>query len=147
MNGGGCRHSDYAKYLDARVAPKVVVLAAIYRFKFGRSLSLNDASLPLGGVIANKTFGGSAGGRDADCHKSHRIGIDIDLNQTDIGGVNMMTTPVDQSDPEYKVLDYIEEQVANMGGNINASTWKEQTLSSGESVMVRKTIHWRFPAN
>lgn len=41
----------------------------------GIRLSLNDASLPFGGLLDNGTAD-----RSSKCHETHRTGVDIDIN-------------------------------------------------------------------
>lgn len=55
-----------------------MILDGIYsHITSGRRLSLNDASLPYGGLFDK----GQRAGRP--CHQSHRRGIDIDINHQD----------------------------------------------------------------
>lgn len=86
-DGGSCPHSVLPHWLTGGALSRLHLAAQIYLLQTGNKLSLNDASLPMGGVIDNKLSAG--GGRDAACHVSHRQGIDLDINLTDSGGVNM----------------------------------------------------------
>lgn len=88
---GSCQHSAPVNYVTPAFGSVLISASAVYYAKTGMRISLNDASLPWGGVIANfvgsKKQGGTlvsySGGRDAPCHKSHRFGIDIDVNKNE----------------------------------------------------------------
>lgn len=81
--GGGCPHSPPAQFFTPTSYARMSFVAWKYADKTGAKLSLNDASLPYGGVVDN---GDSGGGRDNKCHVSHRVGIDIDINNANSVG-------------------------------------------------------------
>lgn len=82
-DGGTCPgHGQLPHWLTPVALQGAQAVAQIYYDTTGNKLSLNDASLPLGGLIDNQ-YGG---GRNAECHVSHRQGIDIDINKVDAGG-------------------------------------------------------------
>ena len=54
VDGGGCPHDPKPHWLTERTRNKVIGLASVYYGLTNRELSLNDASLPYGGVIANR---------------------------------------------------------------------------------------------
>lgn len=86
-DGGTCDHDPLpddgyvessARYMSIPLASRLVILDGIYSYiTNGRHLSLNDASLPYGGLFDK----GQRTGRP--CHQSHRRGIDIDINHED----------------------------------------------------------------
>ena len=132
VDGGGCPHDPKPHWLTPRTRALVLELAEIYHEKTARKLSLNDASLPLGGVIANR--GGA--GRNARCHGSHRQGIDIDINRVDMGGMNMTVETVAQRDTTMILLEFMDEMVEDLGGSLHHSHNNDGQLTS---------IHWRLP--
>ena len=95
----------------------MISFAAQYYYLAGRYLSLNDASLPLGGVIANQ----EKAGRDAACHKSHRRGIDIYLNgedrhPNDSIGASMDSTYIEFNGNRATLLKHLTDLVGQLGG-------------------------------
>ncbi|HET9679604.1 MAG TPA: hypothetical protein VFP95_03465 [Gammaproteobacteria bacterium] len=83
VDGGTCPgHGQLPHWFTLEALQGVQAVAQIYYETIGNKLSLNDASLPLGGLIDN-SYGG---GRASKCHVSHRQGIDIDINKVDSGG-------------------------------------------------------------
>lgn len=62
-------------YLDTTSLYRASVMAAHFHTLTGLKLSYNDASLPEGGFFDN-----GAANRDAKCHFTHRLGIDVDVN-------------------------------------------------------------------
>ena len=81
-DAGVCPHNPAADWLTAPSLARLGVVTETYFGLTERKLSLNDGSLPFGGFIENARDleTGTPGGRDARCHRSHRLGIDIDLN-------------------------------------------------------------------
>ncbi|MEK6589496.1 MAG: penicillin-insensitive murein endopeptidase, partial [Nitrospinota bacterium] len=59
---------------------KLEEIAQQYFYRTDRKLSINDLSLPKGGLFDYKAIW-------APPHKEHRIGTDADINRTDGGGV------------------------------------------------------------
>lgn len=135
---GGCPHDPKPHWLTPRAKSKVLVLAAIYNLRTERRLSLNDASLPLGGVIANKLkdISPTKEARDAHCHGSHRQGIDVDINRVDMGGRNMTVEVVEDHGREGTLLDFMDEQVTDLNGSLHHTHNQAGELTS---------IHWRLP--
>lgn len=88
--GGTCKHDPLATYMFPVLREAVLNLAYDYRQRFNAILSFNDASLQFGGRFDNwtgtrKDSNGNIieqglGGREWNCHESHRRGIDIDVN-------------------------------------------------------------------
>jgi len=116
-DGKTCPHSPLPHWLTPTARSKMISLAAQYYYLTGRYLSLNDASLPLGGVIANQ----NGGGRDAACHKSHRQGIDIDLNGEDRHpngniGASMDSTYIEFNGNRATLLKHLTDLVGQLGG-------------------------------
>lgn len=116
-DGKTCPHSPLPHWLTPTARSKMISLAAQYYYLTGRYLSLNDASLPLGGVIANQ----NGGGRDAACHKSHRQGIDIDLNGEDRHpngniGASMSSTYIEFNGNRATLLKHLTDLVGQLGG-------------------------------
>jgi hypothetical protein len=107
------------------------ILAEIYFANTGRYLSLNDASLPLGGVIANL----NNEGRDKSCHGSHRFGIDIDINRHDSEGRNIQTETIEANKKQESALEYMDEWVKEIRGEIHHTHRGDRRL---------KSIHWRL---
>lgn len=93
VDGGTCDHDPVpddsyvessARYMSIPLASRLVILDGIYsHITSGRHLSLNDASLPYGGLFDK----GQRAGRP--CHQSHRRGIDIDVNHEDAQKVDI----------------------------------------------------------
>jgi hypothetical protein len=81
--GTGCPHDPVPSWMTIYSAANLADVAIEYKRLTGRQLSLNDASLPYGGLFDNR--GGA--GRNSRCHASHRVGVDIDINSQDDGGV------------------------------------------------------------
>ncbi len=75
----GCPHDPQAHWLNQGMRAAVMALAGRYLQEYCAPLSLNDGSLPYGGLIDNA----HSGGRNASCHTSHRRGIDVDVNHSD----------------------------------------------------------------
>ncbi|MFA5509172.1 MAG: hypothetical protein WC423_27365, partial [Vulcanimicrobiota bacterium] len=123
-DGGTCPHS--AHWLTQNSRSRLYVISEIYHYRTGRKLSLNDASVAYGGVIDNKL---PAGGRDAACHVSHRLGNDIDLNKMDSGGVDTLESPVTSGEKTPLIVDWLTRLVSKFGGER----------------MPEATIHFRFP--
>lgn len=114
---GTCPHSPLPHWFTPEARSKMISLAAQYYYLTGRYLSLNDASLPLGGVIANK----KGAGRDAACHKSHRHGIDIDLNGEDRNpdgsvGMSMDTAQIEVNGDKITLLQWLTRRAQGLGG-------------------------------
>lgn len=63
-----------ARWLIAANKERALKLAQIWSRRYGDVLVFNDASLINGGIIEKKNF-------DNACHRSHRNGIDIDVNR------------------------------------------------------------------
>lgn len=128
-DGGSCPHSPLPHWLTPSTRSRVISMAAQYYYLTGRYISVNDASLPLGGVVANQ----SGGGRDAACHKSHRQGIDIDLNGTDRNpdgtvGVSMHTGLIEIDGDKITLLQWLSRRAQGLGGK----------------KIVEEPIHYRF---
>lgn len=90
--GGSCPHpaeeggSPSQQYVTVLAEAQFILIDRIYNELTGNHLSFNDASLPFGGRFENQ----SGNGRDANCHSSHRRGIDIDVNNAvNAQGLNM----------------------------------------------------------
>lgn len=97
---------------------RLVVLDAMYKAKFGHRLSFNDASLKFGGVIDNNTGSKEKpkpGGRDSICHVSHRRGVDIDVNKTDEGKLNVVEEIIEINGERYLIEDYINDVAVRLG--------------------------------
>jgi len=108
--GGSCLHNPTARWVIPSMKSRLVLLDAIYKNKFGHRLSFNDASLPFGGVIDNNTgteLNPKPGGRDSECHVSHRQGIDIDLNRKDEGKINILTETYLLNGRDIKRIGYV----------------------------------------
>ena len=134
-DAGGCPHDPKPHWLTSNTRSRVMAIAAMYNYRTGRLISLNDGSLMRGGVIANR--GGN--GRDAPCHGSHRQGVDIDFNQVDLaldesgsksGGENMRETLTEVNGDEVPLLVLVD-------------TWAERM--GGETFHTTNSIHYRFP--
>ncbi|QKT02796.1 hypothetical protein HUS23_02705 [Ectothiorhodospiraceae bacterium 2226] len=142
-DAGSCRHADYPHWLTINTRSRVMTLAAIYHNETGRLLSLNDGSLPLGGVIArarvtpeHESIPQIPNHGTPRCHGSHRQGIDIDFNDDDrlVGtpgkepvGLSMTATPSGSGDGT--VLDRLDV----------VTSWLEGTRIPSAG------IHYRFP--
>lgn len=134
-DGGTCPHDPSPHWLTPNTRSRVMTLASIYHLTTGRLLSLNDASLPYGGVLATRRVSS-----EADlCHGSHRQGIDIDFNSVDrlVGtpgqeppGENMRTTNIDFRGEQWALLDYVDFWAEKLGGTDYHGT---------------NSIHYRFP--
>lgn len=140
-DGGGCvsdagnPHNPLPHWLTPNTRSRVIALAAIYHLQTERLLSLNDGSLPLGGVIARRR-----GNEDADhCHDSHRQGVDIDFNSHDrqVGqpgqepvGENMRSTMSEFREEQWTLLEYLDYLANKLGGIDYHGT---------------SSIHYRFP--
>lgn len=72
--GGG------ATFLRAEMWPLLKTGLEAFSAETGKRLTLNDGSFPWGGGV--DTIGGAC-----RIHKSHRMGIDIDINGTTVGGM------------------------------------------------------------
>lgn len=70
------RDSDYMLPLARNLA---TTLAYDFHDRTGLKLKFNDASLANGGV-----YDVGSGDRDAQCHATHRVGIDVDVNRQPI---------------------------------------------------------------
>jgi hypothetical protein len=117
----------------------VVALAELYQEKTGRMLSLNDASLQLGGVIAKSRITPEHEAVEKDtprCHGSHRIGVDIDINRVDMGGKNMAVETIEVLDKETTLLEFMDDEVEQRRGSLHHSYNRSGELTS---------IHWRLP--
>jgi hypothetical protein len=108
----GCPHTPDPRWLTQNSFTRMAVLAELYRLYTGRKLSLNDASLPLGGMIANR----KSDGRDARCHVWHRNGVDVDVNQIDISGINMRSEMITRNEVSLPVLDFLTRLASSVGG-------------------------------
>ncbi|MBI2380901.1 MAG: hypothetical protein HYV16_09120 [Gammaproteobacteria bacterium] len=86
-DGGTCPHEPQPRHMTFLAASLVVKIATEYQLETEAKISVNDASLPWGGIIDNK----HANGKDASCHVSHRKGIDIDINRVDSTGHDIAT--------------------------------------------------------
>jgi hypothetical protein len=134
-DGGTCPHDPSPRWLTPNTRSRVMTLASIYHLTTGRLLSLNDGSLPYGGVLAKRRVA-----VETDlCHGSHRQGVDIDLNSIDrlVGtpgqespGENMRTTNIDFRGEQWTLLDYVD-------------FWAEEL--DGTDYHGTSSIHYRFP--
>jgi len=134
-DGGSCPHDPSPHWLTPNTRSRVMTLASIYHLTTGRLLSLNDGSLPYGGVLAKRRVA-----VETDlCHGSHRQGVDIDLNSSDrlVGtpgqepiGENMRTTKIDFRGKQRPLLDYVD-------------FWAEKL--DGTDYHGTNSIHYRFP--
>jgi hypothetical protein len=117
---------------------RVMTLAAIYHYHSGRLLSLNDASLPYGGVIAYF----DSKGRDAHCHGSHRQGIDIDIDRVDMGGRDMTAEIMEKT--SRTLLEFMEQFVLHVFDGSLPYTYRTVVI---DGIPVRRllSIHWRLP--
>ena len=140
-NGVGCPHDPEPRWLTPTTRARVMTLAAIYNYRTGRKLSLNDASLSFGGVIANR----KSEGRDEACHDSHRYGIDIDINRVDADSVNMTVTTVEQEGKTLTLLEYMDERVMKVGGSIHHTYGGTTEVVDGRKIRIPSSIHWRLP--
>lgn len=101
-----------SNYLTPGTLVNVESIANDYNIRFGRRLSFNDASLEFGGFFDN-------GSRTNRCHKSHRVGIDIDLNSVDQDGKNVRTDEIGVNGRSQPTLSFIKTMVeANEGCQI-----------------------------
>lgn len=138
---GSCVHSEPVNYVTSAYRSKLIALSAVYYAKTGMRLSLNDASLPWGGFIANfkgtkKEDGESVtydGGRDAPCHKSHRFGIDVDLNKDE------WITAADRG------RDINVEEVEEGDRSVTAITYLTSLMKRyGACRVIEEPIHYRY---
>lgn len=74
VRGGTANHPD-ANWLRNDAKQTLMMIAQIYYMKSGRLLSINDMSLPLGGMFDLDGQYSTNGG-----HTSHRRGLDADIN-------------------------------------------------------------------
>ncbi len=80
VRGGSDTHPEGA-YGKSDTINKLKKIAMKYFEKTnGRKLSINDISLPMGGLFDYKN-------NWATPHREHRIGTDVDINRTDGGGI------------------------------------------------------------
>jgi hypothetical protein len=126
-DGGSCPHERLPHWFTHNSLDRMHALAQAYTLVTGRRLSVNDASLPYGGIIDNKLSKG--GGRDAACHVSHRDGVDVDLNRRDSGNVDVLTEKMTVNGREQPVIMWITALVERFGG----------------FRVLEETIHYRFP--
>lgn len=141
---GGCPHNPKPHWLMPHTHQKVNTLADIYHIETGRMLSINDASLEYGGVIANKLrdISPTKNARDAHCHGSHRQGIDIDLNRVDTGGMDMSVD--DAGGGPLTLLEFMEHFVVH--GFQGSLHYTYRTVVIDEDPVRRLlSIHWRLP--
>ncbi|WP_156820438.1 hypothetical protein [Thioalkalivibrio thiocyanodenitrificans] len=129
---GGCPHDPKPHWLTPGTLETVITLADIYYIETGRMLSLNDASLEHGGVIANKLrdISPTKEARDAHCHDSHRQGIDIDFNSVDMGRVNLRVATIEFRGEPWTLLKYLNYLAGRFDGIDFHGT---------------SSIHYRFP--
>lgn len=132
-DGGSCPHNPLPHWVTPSTHQKFMSIASLYHRVVGRIISVNDASLPLGGAIANKTDDFDKK-RAALCHVSHRFGIDIDINGTDRAldgsdGKSMYTETVLVNGYEYTVLDWLTDTATSFGAE----------------KVEEEPIHYRFP--
>lgn len=110
---GSCKHNPTARWVVLGMRERLAILDSAYEGKFGHRLSFNDASLPFGGVMDNSTAEDKntgipkTGGRDNLCHKAHRRGNDIDINQNDENNENIRTESYLENGIPYKRLRFI----------------------------------------
>lgn len=109
-DGGTCPHPtgtpnvSTATWMTPELRSRPVVLAGLYTHLTDGTLSFNDASLPNGGFYDNQ--GGF--GRNSGCHKSHRRGIDIDVNtKADGSGRAMHNITIPFRGREEKLVDLL----------------------------------------
>jgi len=93
---GGCPHQPPAVWVTPDLRDAIIGINAVYRHYFDENLSFNDGSLEWGGKIDNSYIKEDEGGRDTRCHRSHREGIDIDVNRFDTSGTGLVSG-VDES--------------------------------------------------
>lgn len=131
-DGGTCPHEPYANWFLLSTKDRMIAIAETYFYLTGRKLSLNDSSLKYGGVIDNK----HGGGRESDCHISHRRGNDIDLNKADSGEVDMLEAILEVDGEQlnvdgepYVIINFLTELAARAGGKRHDE----------------EPIHYRFP--
>lgn len=141
-DGGTCRHSPDPHWLTPSTRTRVMTLAAVYHLRTGRLLSLNDASLPLGGVLATNRITVAQEHKEDGmprCHGSHRQGIDIDFNEDDrqVGdpgseavGENIRIATVDIRGESRTLLEYLDLVAERLGGT---------------DYHTDESIHYRFP--
>jgi hypothetical protein len=98
------------------------MFASKYYGDTGVMFSVNDASLQYGGVIDNK-----GGTRLRRCHKSHRKGIDIDINNAKSGGITGNTT---------REINGVSRNVLNYVNDIFLDQNMKKIPSTG--------LHWRW---
>lgn len=102
-------------YIDFGLLPDLIRLADEYSrsFDYSRMLSLNDASLPFGGLF-------DIYGRYGPPHRSHRTGSDVDINQEGI--------PCRDDRKLIRAARREFETLTNengKGGNTNSAIWCE----------------------
>lgn len=156
-DGGGCpKHDPLPDWLTPGSLERLAATTTAYEGVTGRRLSLNDGSLPFGGVIENE----GGGGRTSRCHSSHRIGIDIDLNARD-GGDGSSTGRTLLRCPRTRIpsCDALDPSVEELKQRCNIGT--VQMEDGGEDFLIcmvddlfdkrggrripSEGIHYRFP--
>lgn len=147
-DGGSCPHSltpgsgeDLALWLSPETRQHLRAVARLYRSDTGRMLSINDGSLPFGGLFENNVNKSAPDPRNNRCHVLHRTGRDIDVNGTDSGGKHINCTltqaaagctPDTVALPNQQTVllrDYLTKLIGQEGG---------ERVPEG-------TIHYRFP--
>ncbi|HEX6930007.1 MAG TPA: hypothetical protein VF267_12185 [Gammaproteobacteria bacterium] len=126
----------FSHHLNATSLYRASVMAAHFRTLTGIKLSYNDASLPEGGFFDNGTAN-----RDAKCHSTHRLGIDIDVNGEPVNpsgcleGTGPTLASCRVKYPGYPMgifaLDVLDRMAQK---TYQAHWWRE-----------RPRIHYRFP--
>lgn len=118
-------HIRRSHYLLPEVMKEIESVAVEYNSRIDAKLSFNDASLEYGGFF-------DAGSRTSECHVSHRIGNDIDINKIDTNGNNIRTKTIIGANGAPELLLSILDDIFESNG--------------GASRIVEETsIHYRYP--
>lgn len=145
--GNQSRHSDY---LTESAEEQLVRMDELYYAQFGEHLCLNDASLKYGGFYDK----GNAN-REDGCHKGHRRGIGIDVNNKAVGvcpsNLNTETTVCPLlilQDPHLKTLpiDELADIITELGGlEVVKSYLAPKAVSKGECLneVARKLNYYK----
>lgn len=135
-DGGGCPHTEPVNYMTPSARIRLQIAATFFFEDAGAYLSINDASLPWGGYVANY----KSGGRDAKCHGSHRKGVDVDINEysrltqerSDSAplGPSLYSGEIELNGRSYMLLEYLTSVMSSV---------------RGVKLVEQNSIHYRFP--